>query len=125
MHVSAHTLVEWESEDYPQTVCIRPEMHEEHCVYAKSRQAVTCLHGVVFRDAGSPWVSSLPMCVTGFWCPRSFVVGVLCVDPGCTAVCMSGLVVRSSFTCSLPISASCGVGVLGVFAPSPRSLGVL
>ncbi len=77
MHVSAHTLVEWESEDYPQTVCIRPEMHEEHCVYAKSRQAVTCLHGVVFRDAGSPWVSSLPMCVTGFWCPRSFVVGVL------------------------------------------------
>ncbi len=82
MHVTAHTLVDWESEDYPQTVCIRPEMHEEHCVYAKSRQSVTCLHSVVFSGAGSPWVSSLPLRATGSWGPRSFVVGVLSVDLG-------------------------------------------
>ena len=41
-------------------------------MYAKFRQTVTCLHGVVFRDAGSPWVFSLLMCVTGFWCPPEF-----------------------------------------------------
>ncbi len=27
-------------------------------------------------------MSSLPLRVTGFWCPRSFVVGVLSVDLG-------------------------------------------
>ena len=82
MHVSAHTLVDGESEDFPQTVCIRPEMHEEHCVYAKSHQSETCLHSVGFRGAGSPRVSSLPLRVTGFWCPRRFVVGVLSADLG-------------------------------------------
>ena len=82
MHVTAHTLVDWESEDYPQTVCIRPEMHEEHCVYAKSRQSVTCLHSVVFSGAGSPWVSSLPLCVTGSWCPSEFRGRFLVCGPG-------------------------------------------
>ncbi len=40
------------------------------------------------------------------------MVGFLSVDPECTAVCMTGLVSRSSFTCSFTTAWVCGAGLL-------------
>ena len=62
MHFVAHTLVDWESEDYPQTVCIRPEMHEESTLCVCFVSSVGDLNCTVSR----PWRGES----LGFFAPR-------------------------------------------------------
>ncbi len=126
MHVSAHTLVDWESEDYPQTVCIRPEMHEEStlCVcFFSSVGDLNCSVSCPWRGESLGVFAPLArhrFLVSPEFGGRSLECGswiaLLCV-------CLDSSFGRHSRVAY--ISASCGHGVLGVFAPSPRPLGVL
>jgi hypothetical protein len=76
--------------DCPQTLCKSLDMHESKWILCKFLvSSISDLTFTVSRSvAWSPWVSSLPVRATGFWCPWSFVVGVLCVDLGVCLLCV-------------------------------------
>ena len=119
MHVAAHTLVDWESEDYPQTVCTRPEMHEESTLCVCFVSSVGDLNCTVSR----PVAPGVLGCLRSPLAPQVFgVLGISWSEScawilDCTAVCMLRLGGRLLCLCLVERV------FLGVLAPPPPFFG--